>query len=257
MARDIRAIQTRYKGHRFRSRLEARWAVFLDHLGIPWEYEREGYELPNGDRYLPDFWLPDEQVHIEIKGQKPNASETLKAAQLACISERPVYLLSGGLKDYRVIGYYGLHLLTDPEQGWLEHMEREMPISLRPHLAIRESLLTFMAYPGINLPENYATESENLLWLDVDPTSGQLAVWEGAEEADGEEYIDRFGRVRVLDGRRKDEFCLFLHKVGVRKPHGILDMREAWEPQEPSEAAREAIAAALSARFEFGESGAG
>lgn len=51
----IKAIQTRYKGYNFRSRLEARWAVFFDALGIEWEYEPEGFELPDGTRYLPDF----------------------------------------------------------------------------------------------------------------------------------------------------------------------------------------------------------
>lgn len=50
-----RAIETRYKGYRFRSRLEARWAVFFDALGLRWEYEPEGFELPGGVRYLPDF----------------------------------------------------------------------------------------------------------------------------------------------------------------------------------------------------------
>ena len=53
----IKAIETRYKGYRFRSRLEARWAVFFDALCIEWEYEREGFVLPYGP-YLPDFWLP-------------------------------------------------------------------------------------------------------------------------------------------------------------------------------------------------------
>jgi len=53
----IKAIETSYKGYLFRSRLEARWAVFFDALGIVWEYEREGFEL-DGLRYLPDFWLP-------------------------------------------------------------------------------------------------------------------------------------------------------------------------------------------------------
>ena len=52
------AIRTRYSGILFRSRLEARWAVFFDALGVKWEYEKEGYELPSG-RYLPDFFLPD------------------------------------------------------------------------------------------------------------------------------------------------------------------------------------------------------
>ena len=51
----LKAIQTRYKGYHFRSRLEARWAVFFDTLGIKWEYEPEGFELPGGVRYLPDF----------------------------------------------------------------------------------------------------------------------------------------------------------------------------------------------------------
>lgn len=36
---EIKPIQTRYKGYHFRSRLEARWAVFFDALGIAWKYE--------------------------------------------------------------------------------------------------------------------------------------------------------------------------------------------------------------------------
>lgn len=54
----IKAIETSYGGYRFRSRLEARWAVFFDALGITWEYEPEGYVLSDGTCYLPDFWLP-------------------------------------------------------------------------------------------------------------------------------------------------------------------------------------------------------
>lgn len=49
-------IQTRYAGCHFRSRLEARYAVFFDRLGIQWEYEPEGYATPDG-WYLPDFLL--------------------------------------------------------------------------------------------------------------------------------------------------------------------------------------------------------
>ena len=50
----IRAIETYYNGYRFRSRLEARWAVFLDALGVKYEYEPEGFTM-NGIYYLPDF----------------------------------------------------------------------------------------------------------------------------------------------------------------------------------------------------------
>lgn len=63
----ISPIQTRYKGFHFRSRLEARWAVFFDALEVRWEYEFEGFQLAPGERYLPDFYLPDMKVWIEIK----------------------------------------------------------------------------------------------------------------------------------------------------------------------------------------------
>lgn len=61
------AIQTSYAGCRFRSRLEARWAVFFDHLGIGWEYEPQGYVLSDGSCYLPDFLL-DCGTWVEVKG---------------------------------------------------------------------------------------------------------------------------------------------------------------------------------------------
>lgn len=63
----MKAIETKYNKHLFRSRLEARWAVYFDSLGIKWIYEPEGYELPGGERYLPDFYLPEHQVYVEVK----------------------------------------------------------------------------------------------------------------------------------------------------------------------------------------------
>lgn len=66
--KSISPIQTRFKGYNFRSRLEARYGVFFDALGINWVYETEGYELENKeDKYLPDFYLPDSKVWVEIK----------------------------------------------------------------------------------------------------------------------------------------------------------------------------------------------
>lgn len=65
----ITPIETEYAGHRFRSRLEARWAVFLDYLGMPWEYEPQGYLIgPEKRAYLPDFYLPKIGTWIEVKG---------------------------------------------------------------------------------------------------------------------------------------------------------------------------------------------
>lgn len=57
MADKIKAIETVYRNRRFRSRLEARWAIFFDTLGIEWMYEKEGYDVA-GEWYLPDFWMP-------------------------------------------------------------------------------------------------------------------------------------------------------------------------------------------------------
>ena len=64
----MKAIETRYAGCRFRSRLEARWAVFFDSLNIEWKYEPEGYKILNGKYYLPDFYLPEKDIFVEVKG---------------------------------------------------------------------------------------------------------------------------------------------------------------------------------------------
>ena len=64
----MKAIPTWYDGIRFRSKLEAQWAKLLDHYGIPWAYEAEGYEFKDGTKYLPDFWLPDSKQWLEVKG---------------------------------------------------------------------------------------------------------------------------------------------------------------------------------------------
>ena len=63
----IKAIETIYNGYRFRSRMEARWAVFFDTLGIEYQYELEGYELSNGEWYLPDFYLHLNKMWVEVK----------------------------------------------------------------------------------------------------------------------------------------------------------------------------------------------
>lgn len=90
----LKAIETSYAGCRFRSRTEARWAVFFDALGIPWEYEKEGYELPSG-WYLPDFWLPEDQLWVEIKGQSPTEMEMRLARELAEHGENYVFIFHG------------------------------------------------------------------------------------------------------------------------------------------------------------------
>lgn len=71
-------IETRLFGFRFRSRLEARYALFFHNLDIVWQYEHEGYDIGRGCWYLPDFRLPELNLFVEIKGQRPTISEIKK-----------------------------------------------------------------------------------------------------------------------------------------------------------------------------------
>lgn len=63
----IKAVPTRYAGILFRSRLESKWAVFMDAVGISWTYEPERFQLPGRGTYLPDFVTGD-GAYIEVKG---------------------------------------------------------------------------------------------------------------------------------------------------------------------------------------------
>lgn len=81
----IKAIETKYKGYKFRSRLEAKWAVFFDNAKIKYEYEPEGYEDENGKRYLPDFYLPGFDAHVEVKRNTKDGIDEIKSKCLDAI----------------------------------------------------------------------------------------------------------------------------------------------------------------------------
>ena len=102
---NLKAIDTRYAGHLFRSRLEARVAVFLETLGCTWSYEPEGYELPFSGRYLPDFLVDnfpfgDEKhpIWIEVKGTDPTRKELNAMRELCCATGRHGFFMVGTLK---------------------------------------------------------------------------------------------------------------------------------------------------------------
>ena len=78
---EVKPIETIYNGYRFRSRLEARWAVFFDAAGIKYQYEPEGFTNEEGEQYLPDFFLPDLNTYVEVKGERKGAWEEIKKAQ--------------------------------------------------------------------------------------------------------------------------------------------------------------------------------
>lgn len=102
-----RALTTFYAGSKYRSRTEARWAIFFDACGIRYDYEPEGYALPSGP-YLPDFWLQGLQMFVEVKGAEPTDAERVKCRELAALSERPVLLAIGSPKPaFQLIWFDG------------------------------------------------------------------------------------------------------------------------------------------------------
>lgn len=81
MSTTVTAIETTYGECLFRSRLEAKWAVFFDAMGIEWVYEPQGYNVRAGPRrlgprrrYLADFFLPVVGLWVEVKGVMDNYS---------------------------------------------------------------------------------------------------------------------------------------------------------------------------------------
>lgn len=131
----LKAIETFYNGYRFRSRLEARWAVFFDESGIRYEYEAEGYNL-DGHRYLPDFWLPDKDCWAEIKGfesyflpEEGRLSDDMtKCMLLARHSGKSVLWLKGQIPNLRLnltkhgfpVDHDDFYSLGFQDVAWLE-----------------------------------------------------------------------------------------------------------------------------------------
>lgn len=93
----MRVPQTVYDGYHFRSHLEVRWAVVFIVLTLPYEYEREGFDL-DGLWYLPDFRLPAQDCWVEIEGQLLPAHEHEKALRLTQFTQNTVCLYEGSVR---------------------------------------------------------------------------------------------------------------------------------------------------------------
>lgn len=113
---EIKPIETIYNGYRFRSRLEARWAVFFDALGIKYEYEPEGFEMSDGTKYLPDFYLPNDNYYIEVKGMSDHIFSDIKKTEkfvkesksaLMILSDIPFSENANGLYLFPIIYFTG------------------------------------------------------------------------------------------------------------------------------------------------------
>lgn len=102
-------IETTYKGCRFRSRLEARWAVFFDTVGIKWQYEPQGFQTEAGVRWLPDFFLPTTATWVEVKGSDDLLYEDWKRLAAMLDHDSPV----PGIKNSYTTQCRGMVLLGE------------------------------------------------------------------------------------------------------------------------------------------------
>lgn len=96
----MKSIETSYGGYRFRSRLEARWAVCFDTMDVGFRYEPEGLQvswpLDPARRtqrlyWLPDFYIPGWDVYVEVKAAW-TAADRWKFYNIAASLDKPVLL---------------------------------------------------------------------------------------------------------------------------------------------------------------------
>lgn len=251
MSDQIKPIMTRYNGYRFRSRTEARWAVFLDELGVPWEYEPEGYQLQDGSLYLPDFWLPREEIYLEIKGAAALGGQK-KAAQLCRGRQKDVVVASGRPGDC-VIEVYS-PFLEIPEEQWKAMTSLALPagvwFSFEPH--VRRPIY------GTKLHRHIAQWITTGVAFDYDEELDRLGLWHADPDTDTDLITDPWGRVREI------EFPAVWYNArftvwGATGGSGMVLENEIYGPAviPLRDRTNSAIAAARSARFEFGENGPG
>lgn len=128
------ASPTIYRGILFRSRLEATWAIFLDLVGVDYCYEHKQLAVGEGF-YLPDFWLPDLGVWLELKPDTergPSQDERSKAEAVANYTGQPCLIFCGfptggdGLNE--VLMFLPGSLLT---RDYFQTIYRSMPQEIK------------------------------------------------------------------------------------------------------------------------------
>lgn len=93
---------TWYNNYFFRSKLEAKWAVFFDLMKIKWSYEPEQFTCDDGSQYTPDFYLPevflrDEKrgLYLEIKPSSYRSERTYLDRITSALKDSQLVLLVG------------------------------------------------------------------------------------------------------------------------------------------------------------------
>lgn len=136
VGRGENVIPTTFQGVQYRSRTEARWAVFFDALGLSFSYEPERIELSTGEIYIPDFFIDDFQAYFEVKPSDDAiiSVEARKARILAYDRPAQKVWLAAGAPSPKTPNILPLnkwdrltpieHILSTPEWRYWIHEDR-------------------------------------------------------------------------------------------------------------------------------------
>lgn len=232
-----KAIPTRYKGYHFRSRLEARWAVWFDAMEIAFRYEPEGFGLGDAGNYLPDFWLPDLSLWAEIKPlRKDTREEQNKCRALVIATGKPVAML----------------------------FDEFCPLSCDP--PDFEVLGSNRLWVPEGHPNYYANEKDGVHWIDgccewaECPVCGRVGFAHCGQHpacscvCDSGKTVQRFFKFGE-GGGRLETYCQTCGYNCTWKEKEPAFPHKTWKTGRSGKILR-AYEAARSARFEFGKSGA-
>lgn len=133
-----------FRDVRYRSITEARTAVFFTYAGIAFQYEPHLFELMNGKRYVPDFYLPEFETHVEVKPEDEFIRDMERhKADLLASSGKDVWLTRGsprrGVPWFEHIGVSDLCMIANDNEHAASHwklhadLKNVVPLGTGPH----------------------------------------------------------------------------------------------------------------------------
>jgi hypothetical protein len=196
---NIKPIETIYNGYKFRSRLEARWAVFFDEMNIKYEYELEGFEMQipkdeieivgcNKLFYLPDFYIQELDIFVEIKPSidKIDESDIFKIVTFLTWFDKNLLLIIGTPTNQKMyilnrntmfpISYFHECETINPNMINSTFQEKLLRILLYTHECVEFGTNIFNGKLQLNIA-NHRTVIDNMKY-DIALTSAKQARFE-------------------------------------------------------------------------------